>query len=70
MAMDLHTVIGIRPVKLKPLIIAMAKAFVKEYDTRIFPELPSAILLPITKAMIKEEGLLNVPGTNVYLKAD
>jgi hypothetical protein len=66
---DQNKVIGICPVKMRRLVTAMIHGFLNDerYRTRIFPNSPTAVLIPVTRAKIKEEGLMQQPGTNVYI---
>lgn len=68
MSTQYRTVIGVRPIKMRPLVLAMAKAFMAHYETRIFPELATAILLPVERADVAKGGLVLTPGTNIYTK--
>lgn len=63
-----QAVIGVRPVRMKPIVLALVKAFMNsEYQTRIFPGSPSAILIPVTASDVRDEGLTKVGTTNTYI---
>lgn len=64
------TVMGIMPIRMKRLQVAMIHAFLEQapYHTRIFPHLTSAVLLPVTRADRDHMGLIKVGDTNTYIR--
>lgn len=62
-------VIGLRPVRMKPLLTAMILGYGQETGVRIFPHQKTAILIPVTKAEKDRDGLVRVGDTNTYTKS-
>ncbi len=58
--------IGVRPVRMKPLLLSMILGFGREHQIRIFPHQKTAILIPVTKADKDRDGLVRVGDTNTY----
>ncbi len=61
--------IGICPVRMKILPLAMMHAFAQQLEIRIFPHLSSAVIIPVTAREVRERNLVLKTGTNVYQPA-
>ena len=60
--------IGVRPIRMQPLLHAMILGYWAAFGTRIFPHQQTAILIPVTKADKDHDGLVRVGDTNTYTK--
>ncbi len=61
--------IGVRPVRMKPLLLSMILGFGHAYQIRIFPHQKTAILIPVTRADKDRDGLVRVGDTNTYTQS-